>query len=51
MGSLIKYRGTQERIEQGFEYKVSLGCCIITLHAVASRSNCVVLVCNSPGPH
>ena len=27
MGSLIKHRSTQEKIEKGFEYKVSVGSC------------------------
>lgn len=27
MGSLIKYGGTKEKIEKGFEYKVSWSCC------------------------
>lgn len=45
MGSLIKHRSTQEKIEKGFEYKVSVGSCIMCRH------NCVVLVSYSPGPH
>lgn len=38
MGSLIKYGGTKEKIEKGFEYKVSWSCC-----STVCGSNWVVL--------
>ena len=46
IGSLVKYGGTKEKIEKGFEYKVSWSCC-----RAVWRTNCVVLLPNHPGAH
>ena len=46
IGSLVKYGGTKEKIEKGFEYKVSWSCC-----RTVCGSNWVVLLPNHPGAH
>lgn len=46
IGSLVKYGGTKEKIEKGFEYKVSWSCC-----RTVWRTNWVVLLPNHPGAH
>ena len=46
MGSLIKYGGTKEKIEKGFEYKVSWSCC-----STVCVTNWVVYCCPTIQEH